>query len=383
MNDELTGAVNSIKRRLIDFTPAGPAAPDLIWKQSANRIFVERHQFPVPAFVLFLLHGVCGFPLGRRGEKTHWVVPFCYKGVQCAISYEKFGIHFYLDEIPKHRVDAAEILGKLKKAGEASEKSILAKMAQMQIKSGNITIANQFPRFRDVYDYFRNRAVECFKSPKQENVKEGMDGLVEALNTNNRAMTEGVYNALAMIEAYFSCLEHFLVLALPFASFDRKSDNLSTFVGGLWSEKMRRVLPWTDPKTQAFYSRLVSIKEKYRNTFAHGGFEKKGASFYFHLPPFGAIPASMSGHRDSVHFNFFPLEQSSFREVCNLFDEFDGWLRKEALPLAWKFAERGLSLRFDQSYLEELFKASIDEETYNKWIERESYYADMYSNADY
>lgn len=383
MNDELTSAINNIKKRLVDFAPSNPKAPDLIWLRPSNPISVDRFQFPVPSLVLFLLHGVSGFPLGRRGDKMHWVVPFCYKGIECAISHEKFGVRLYLDEIPEKRVDGVEILGKLKRAIEAAEKSILTKIAQAQIQSANITIINQFIRLSGAYEYFRSRVAACFKKLRHENEQKNIDGLVATLNRNFRAKAEGAYNALAMIDSYFSRLEHFLVLALPFASFNQKSNNLSAFIGSIWSDKMKRVLPWADPKTQDFYRRLISVKEKYRNTFAHGGFEKKGSSFYFHLPGIGAIPASMSGHRNSVYFYLFPLEENHFNEVCSLFDEFDDWLRDEALPAAWRFAESGLDMRFDQKHLDELLEVSADLKAFEEWIKGERNYADMLSNADY
>ena len=383
MNDELTSAINYVKKRLVDFTSSNPKAPDLIWQRPSKCISVDRYQFPVPSLVLFLLHDICGFPLGWRGDKTHWVIPFRYKGIECAISHEKFGIRLYLDETPKKRVYEVEILGKLKRAIEAAERNILTKIAQTQIQSANITIINQFIRLSGAYDYFRNRVDECFKTLRNDKEQKDIDGLVEVLNRSFQAKAEGAYNAIAMIDAYFSRLEHFLVLALPFASFDRKLDNLSVFIGSIWSAKMKRVLPWVDPKTQAFYSKLISVKEKYRNTFAHGGFEKKGSSFYFHLPKIGAIPASMSGFRNSVHFSLFPLEESHYIEVCSLFDEFDGWLQDEALPTAWRFAGSGLDMRFDQKYLDELLEVSADLKAFEEWIKGEINYVNMLSNADY
>jgi hypothetical protein len=383
MDDDFTVAIENIKKRLSAFSSVSATAPDLIWERDTQQRSVDRFQFPVPNLILFILHGICGFSLGFRGEKTHWVIPFTYRGAQCAISYEKFGVRLYIEKETKETINPAEILGKLRKAIESAERHILTKIAQTQIQSANITIANQFNRLGSRYHYFRERAALCYAPPEENSPKEDLNGIADVLNRSFKASSEGGYNALAMIDAYFSRLEHFLVLALPFTSFDRSTENLTGYVGKIWSYKFKRVLKIEESLAREYYSKLVVIKEKYRNTFAHGGFEKKGASFYFHLPHFGAIPARMSGHKNSVHFNWFPLEQESFHEICVLFDDFDNWLKQVALPSAWKFAESGLDMRFDEKYMTELLSAAGSSASFDEWLDMESYHADMHANADY
>lgn len=383
MNNNFSKTAESIKLRLRDFTPADSDAHDLVWGQGVDRSSVEREQFPVPNLILFVLHGLCGFPLGYRGEKTHWIVPFAYRGLSCAISLEKFGVRLYVAKCENTDINKSELLGKLRKAVEAAEKHILAEIAEDQIKSGNITIANQFHRLGKQYIYFREKAEAAYSPPAQKTNNGSVDGLAELLNRGFRASAEGAFNALAMVDSYFSRLEHLLVLALPFSSYDRTTDDLTDFVGKIWSEKMKRVLDIKSLPMHGYYDRLVAVKEKYRNTFAHGGFEKKGASFYFHLQHFGAIPASMSGHKHSVHFNFFPIECESFKEICSLFDEVDDWLKLTGMPSAWRFAESGLDLSFDDKRVSEMLSAASDPDSFSEWLKIESYVADMHANADY
>jgi hypothetical protein len=331
--------------------------------------------------LLLILHGLCGFPLGWRGEKTHWIVPFTYKGANCAIAHEKFGIRFYIEE--NDSLNPHEVLGKLQKAIASAEKHILSDLAQAQIEQGNITISNQFHKIESQYQYFREQAALAYAPSQNNNAAEkAFDSISDALNQSFVASSNGGFNTLAMIDAYFSRLEHFLVLALPFSNYDRKADSLVEFVGLIWSEKLRRIFDIREPCVQAFYDRLVHVKEKYRNTFAHGGFEKSGQSFFFHLPGFGAIPASMSGHRDSVHFNLFPIEKEGYEEICTLFDEFDSFLNK-SLPATWRFAESGLNLVLAENNLSEMLNSSKDPTVFESWLEKESYLLDMYENADY
>lgn len=377
MEEHFDTAIANVKRFLQDFKAAESYASDFALEQYRDSI--DRELFPVPSLIRFVLHGVCGFPLGYPGEKTHWIIPFTYRDASCAISHEKFGLRLYV----RNNINKNELLSKLKKAIAVTEKFILADIAKDQIKSGNITIDNQFSRLDGQYAFFREKAEAAYATQKREDEDGSIEGISESLNRMFRASAEAAYNALAMIDAYFSRLEHFLVLALPFSEYDRSLDELTDFVGKIWSEKMKRILNIEIHPAQLYYAHLVAVKEKYRNTFAHGGFEKKGASFYFHLPRFGVIPASMSGHKDSVHFDLFPINEDAFRNVCALFDEFDTWLKNTGKPLAWKYAERGLALSFGEKDISEMLSAASDPASYDKWLDHQSYIVDMYANADY
>ncbi|WLE95987.1 MAG: hypothetical protein QTN59_15035 [Candidatus Electrothrix communis] len=370
-------AIEHLKRRLRDFSPSLPDAPNLSWENNGERCTIDAKQFPVPNLLLYLLCEVCEFPLGDRSDKTHWIVPFTYKGVNYSVSHEKFGLRFYVEKDSDSKPD--EVLGKIQKAVESAEKYILSDVAKKQIAKGNVTICNRFNSLNNRYNYFRQCANSAY-SPKNDS-KENEDFL--GLNNKFSASRDGGYNALAMIDAYFSRLEHFLVLAFPFVDYNRDSDDLSKFIGSLWSDKFRRIFELQDKEVQKHYDVLVGIKEKYRNTFAHGGFEKNGQSFYFHLDKFGAIPASMSGLRDSVHFSFFPIDKDGFESVCSLFDSFDTYLSNTALPKVWKFAESGLDLTLDEANLTELLSATEDAEVYDVWIKNQCDLSDIYVNADY
>ena len=122
-----------------------------------------------------------------------------------------------------------------------------------------------------------------------------------------------------------------------------------------------------------FYDKLKLLKERMRNTFAHGRFDKEfGASVRFHLPGIGAVPASMSKVKDSPHFHFIPISNQSFESVCKLFDDFDRWLEKERMPNAIKYARSGISLPMSNDELNDMLiahKSGI----FDKWLERISF----------
>ena len=63
------------------------------------------------------------------------------------------------------------------------------------------------------------------------------------------------------------------------------------------------------------------------------------------------------GHRDRVHFNLFPIEADSFKEICGLFDEVDEWFKIKGMR-AWQYAESGLDLGFDEKSISEMLAAA-------------------------
>lgn len=373
---------DKVKNKMKDFKPAPPDSPDLVWSHAGQCSHIDHALFPVPNLLLFLLNGICGLPLGYRGDKIHWIVPFTYKGINYALSNEKFGLRFYAERgtqpIPK------EILNLLRTTLDFVEKNILNDIAKKQISDGDITIPNQFNRLSSQYFYFRNQAKSALLPANSPNLINAVDfSLAALLNSRFNECKAGSYNALAMIDAYFSRLEHFLVIALPFASYQRDNDSIIKFVGMNWSDKIRRVLDLKDKTMHKHYQRMVLIKEKYRNTFSHGGFEKNGQSFHFHLGKFGLIPASMSGIRNSVHFNVHPIDKDSFELICKVFDDFDIYLRTTAHEKAWKFAISNLSLSMDDESLSELLHVADDPEAFDSWINEKLIQSDIYDNVDY
>ncbi|MEX5523454.1 hypothetical protein, partial [Bacillus cereus] len=81
------------------------------------------------------------------------------------------------------------------------------------------------------YLYFRDRASFEYSQKNIQDSEESsrpidfMNHLMAQFNKEINANVVGQYNALAMIDSYFSRLEHFLVLALPFTNYDRKKDD--------------------------------------------------------------------------------------------------------------------------------------------------------------
>jgi hypothetical protein len=235
-----------------------------------------------------------------------------------------------------------------------------------------------------MYMYFRNKACEALR-PRVERPKvEGIADLSRSLNATGYLPWEGFYNTVAMIDAYFSLLEHLFVMMLGWADYRPESDDLLEYIGAGWSDKCQRLFHiHRDKESKDFYDRLRSVKEHYRNTFAHGGFEKGGASLRFVVPGVGAVPVQLSGAGRSPVSRFMPVEGDDFTTICQLFDEFDGWLGKGRYRYAIWYTQTSFNLPTDKRSRAEHRRASRSEEAFRTWEDRIVGLAHTHMNMDY
>jgi len=140
-----------------------------------------------------------------------------------------------------------------------------------------------------------------------------------------------------------------------------------------------------DVKVSKNFNSLKNIKENYRNYYAHGGFEKRGASLYFHFPGLGALPALLSNIKEKPHFSFFPVEEDEYKKINNVINEFNIWVRSEEskMNLPIKYIESGLNIPCDPNGLDEIKKHLSSVESLNKLIEYHSHISDIHDNMDY
>lgn len=297
-----------------DFTYVDCIAEELL--DDKTQISISREDFPVEAILLFTLHKICKFSPIYRWDKMHWGIIFKYKGIVNLISSHKFGMRMYSQKVEGEAKYQVEIINKLKKNIKYIEKDILTKYGEDQILSSNFTIQNNFHKLNNQYLYFRKQAQDLFSEKPFCNKKNADFNEIMNLYLSKKEFDiHAVYNALAMIDSYFSRLEHLLVLSLPFVKSNQSYD-MKKFIGEIWSKKYVEVLGLKG-EAKRIFDELNTIKERYRNTFAHGGFEKKGHSFHFHLENYGAIPATMSDYKNSVHFRSTPLDKKNFNKFVS------------------------------------------------------------------
>lgn len=340
---------------------------------------------PVPSLWKAALELIGLTPRGP-GEKVEWWINFTYKTVPCTLASEKFGVRLYVTtddgEEPARKL-TNEITKKIASAVQAVEKLIETEAPNL-FGQGHATVVNQHIHLRRAYEYFREKAVSPTPIESVYTDIESDDGqYLGASMTNGPAqMKENAFNDLvAAITAYLSLLEHDLVLCLAFQDFDPATDDLKTLIGSNWGDKYERILGNAEPAS-SYRARLRQVVERWRNMYAHGGFEKgHTASVYLHVPDIGALPVGLTNVRTSPLFTLFPANSNDIAGVFTLFDEFDTWLRT-TLPDAMAWAESGLAVGFDQTFRDEVAEA-IKAGELEALICRATELEDRYYNMDF
>lgn len=360
---------------------------DLIFIDGSTMVPLDRKVLPVPELIPFILSGVLGFPNLGRGEKIRWQICFKYKNVLCNIAHQKFGVRLYYLKLEKNdlRINPDEIIGKLIKGLRIIEKSVLQGFSKHQLSQGNVTIPNIYHKLDGMYQYFRENAEREFNfKAEQKHNGDALEDIANHMNLVIRSTRNGFYNTIAMVDAFFSKTENLFIMVLPFINYNREKDNLLEKIGSRWQDKFKRIFQIeTDVAAKRFYDQLVNLKENLRNTFAHGGFEKAGASLFFHLPKVGAIPVILTKIKDSPHFNFFPIEEDKFNNICALLDQFETWLKSGKLAQGIKYIESGLNVPFDEESISKFNEAMESDDEFDKLIEHWSYLNDQDTNMDF
>jgi hypothetical protein len=351
----------------------GPSAP-------VQSIDLASTQFPVPGLIYIALKTLLGHASYGPAEKMAWGISAGYGAIRFGFDLEKFGPRLYVPE----RTDPAmvkEIINALQRCCSVSESYLTAEVA-LQLSSARVTIRNQYPRFDDAYQFFRSSAKDTYASdPPAPVVTETAFGTMTS-SEPFRPQQHGGYLASAMIDSYFSKLEHALVLMSAFSFLELENGGLQRFVGDRWDAKFKALFDLqSDRGAKRVYDDLKKIKEDLRNPSAHGGFLKNGASFLFHSPA-GALPVLLTRTNTDFEFHISPVPPSTFEQVCDVLDGADAFLEECGLAEAFRFAASGLDVAFDpksrQAYQEAAASGDFD-----SFMTRQGHLQDMHANMDY
>lgn len=350
-------------------------------------IEVKQDQLPLSSLVFICLVMFKGYRYWGKEEKLLWTIPFKYKSYPLLLSYRKFGLQILSNSgtAPPQAL-VKEMLKQLNKAIKVTEK-LVQPYADQQVKAGNVTIANSYHKLNMMYRFFRRKAKERFRRAgcAPASLTPSKTGLIAPLlNWRVKHEHEGVYYATAMIDAFFSRLEHVLVLVLPFVGFDPVREDLVAFISSSWKDKFKRVFDvQRDRLAKSLYDQLDSIRERYRNPLTHGYFEKAGASLYFHIPGLYAVPVRLSKFREGLHYSFFPITAASLDEVCRVFDKTDTLLKSGALGKGFLFAKTGLDVAFDVNSMAKLHTACSSNKSLKEYIEWRTHWDTIFTNMDW
>jgi hypothetical protein len=347
---------------------------------------LSRDEFPLPDLILFGLTRLCDLRQYGPAEKLRWGVRGKYQGTTFSITLEKFGLRLYVVSHASVE-ERASIIGCLRTAVRLAEAHVRT-LAQDQVDAGNVTIENQYRFFEGAYRFFRYKAKRAYrtKPPKAKVLRHSPDGHVVSWSSQPfKPLIEGGYYAGAMLDAYFSRLEHSLVLALAFTRFDPREGRLLQFVSANWDEKLRSIFDFgEDDVARKIYEDVRKLKEELRNPLAHGGFAKKGASFNFHVERFGALPVLLSGHGRTVDTFFTRMPEVSYTRACAQFDAFDTFLDQSSIRHGLQFSRSSMNVSFSEESRQEYQRViAAGNDAFEEFISHRVDEADRHMNMDY
>jgi hypothetical protein len=163
--------------------------------------------------------------------------------------------------------------------------------ARHLVDGGHATIENREGEFYSRYRFFRELADKEYaeaeatprelKAPKRgakkgqkAEAKSVISCLVDGFNHRMRHGRNGFFHSTAMVDAYFSRLEHLLVLLRAFSGEPLAKGELITLLAASWDEKLKMLVDVTsDRQTELLYSQLKRLKEQVRNPFPRWGGE--------------------------------------------------------------------------------------------------------------
>lgn len=358
-------------------------------KYATNTHKLDRNDFPVPELILFTLRNLLDWTWTGPEEKVRWSVYGSVEGELVAFEHTKFGLK--LTRSHSTELKNSRVVRQLAAAIKVVEK-VLRPHAKHLIELGEFTMVNRYSEFMDRYQFFREKAEIDFKAadnpPEIENGS-GMEGVLATLkgifNHKHEHGTSGFYNSIAMIDCYFSGLEHRLVLMRAFSGEPLGTGGFRGFMDMSWEQKIGLFIDITKDKgNRDLLARLKGIKDRIRNPFAHGGFENDKGAIFVHFPSLGGIPANFTDFGKSSRFSLMPVESDNFSEICSAFDQLDNALSSNILIGIHRIIEAGVDPSFDESSLKRYSRATNgDEDDVEALIDRWGYEFEMHANMDY
>lgn len=343
-----------------------------------------------PSYIVFLMFVVfLEYKFWGKEEKVKWTIPLKYKDIPFFFSERKLGFRlltFQEENLPESFVN--EMLSQINKGIKIAD-HMLQPYFHSLLQKGHITLANSYIKLTGMYDYFRINAQKSFdkKLPKKRksiDLKEGLEFIAERMNFRNEFDNRGFYYSAAMMDAFFSRLEHILVFALPFSELSLEKIDVSNFLKKRWMEKYKTIFDLeNDNEALKHFQVLSEIKDKYRNPLNHGFFQKNNASIFVQIPTMGAVPLNLANWEGNLHFSISPIALDLFENISKAFDDFDYFLKSSKLKYAIKYAEAGFDISLDPVSIETLLKACKSDDDFDSYLEKMSYYYDMNANMDW
>lgn len=355
---------------------------------------LQRDDFPVPEMLLLIFRNFLGWNWTGAGEKVRWSVFGSFGGEAIAFELRKFGLTMLRPR--SLSLSDERICGQLKSAVNVAEK-LLKPMIKHQISAGCVTIANHASEFMSRYQFLRAQADKSYRraarqaksKAKPQQGEDSTAGIFTAIFSSYalhmEAQKEGFYYSEAMVDAYFSALEHRSILLRAFTGIPLPENGFQAFMAKPWNQKLNELVgPHVSAETRKTLKDIQNIKERIRNPFAHGGYENDKGALHVHIPTIGTIPGNITKFGKGVRFSMIPIEANDHKESCGVFDRVDNLLCSAHLARPHRLIEAGVDPSFDEDTLHSYRDATAgSEEELDAFIDHWGTVWEMHANMDY
>lgn len=373
---------------LKDFSPNFDYRDSWIPSEHGGGKTLERYSIELPnelrishPFIVFLMFKeIKEYPNLGMFEKVLWEIPIFYKDVQFVLAHKKFGFSICANEKKENYVELGlEAMTLIYKAIPFTE-ALVNSIIHEKVNQGNVTIESKYNKMRNRYLFFREKALNgdvCDGTRLTElkdksgisnfNNGEEYEAHYKLMSRYSSAKT---YYLLAMIDAYFSLLEHISILLLPFVKEVKiREVKIDNFLGLTWKAKLRTVLQYKTNKPASKYLEILDeIKEQIRNPASHGDYFKNGNSFYVHINGTGAIPFTLTKSQQNFKFSDASKSFITIQNIVKHFDDFDEYLDTSDTRFGMMYIKRDLPVAFDSKSVTSCRRRIRTEKSTKKYI---------------
>lgn len=318
------GAKLNLHHILRDFAPSKSGRRSV---GRSVRVPVQSEAFAVPELAIAALKWV-GFNDSGPHDKTAWCMEGRYRDTHIALASTKFGLRVFvegpahgdstggaaelddaasgsvaftgtddLEDKPELRSLVDGFISHVMAGAKVFDRHVMSPLVDAQVTSGDVTLMNQSARLRGAYSYFRWQAQAFLDGHGDEGLRRAMTDMERAASQTGQTWfftpfltrTQMQYCLTAMATAYFSWLEHVLVLSLPFGSWEPEKTDITKVISSTWVNKWAFVIPASN-RSERPLAALKEAAKEFRHLDVHGGFGKGNRSLLVHTPMGGCPP---------------------------------------------------------------------------------------------
>ncbi|WCO67931.1 hypothetical protein PO878_04235 [Iamia majanohamensis] len=334
-----------------------------------------------------------------RGEKQAWAAPLEMDGTLLWFAFTKFGVSatVYGVETEETATDiVSDCMRRMGKAIPVVTRDLIEPLIAEAVTQGAFTVPNKFGYFHDMYAHLRSLSEDtAARAAVTKPVhKAHGDGAGSTHFAGAAVARDAEFEAVGALFAFFSLVEHLLVIGLAFTECDPLHEPFGEFLRMSWGEKFKRVVGLDEKDDKLIYDTLRLLADENRNPSAHGGVDRNVANVHVHLMGYGAVPTGVTSTSQRPTYTFEPeLPQSVFPFAeYNFFggsadgwkavDEVLAWMRLGPLADAFTYGESTLPMWFDSDSRRALRAAAAAGEL-EKYMDRRSFMIDQASNMDW